>query len=860
MAAVVFKAVGYVVTAVKSMTVFQVIATVATVASINYMRKSLNAMQTDEISGLTQTSRSPAGARKIIYGKVRVGGHLVFSGSAGDDNFQLIQVVALGDQARKSGNAPNRAITDVQEIYFNAEKIAVWSDYTNGFILYDQKYSGYFFFESFDGSQTTASAIASNSDDWSSTSILKGVGYAAMSFWYDQEVYVDGLPNVSFLVRGRPVFDPRKSAHSESDPSTWEFSANPALCLLDYMCDPVYGLGLSYSDFDNASFISVAYYCDESVEYKTGDGSQSNTTMTSKRYIIGGQINTENSIRSNIQDILSSMAGKLSYSNGKYFLESSKPKGAEATIVDEGMMVGAISIVTKSSRQNQYNTVQGRFASSDNNYQESSYPTQTNSTYVSDDGEELILDLDLPLTTHNHIAQRIAKYTLNRSRNQTVINLKLSIEAMKFKVGDLINVKYEKFGYNTKGFVIQSFRLKPDVNAGMFVEVEAIEYDPNDVVYSVTDQIVFQQDLIATQYDPLAISAPNSIAAYFATQSDENNNETPKINITIDDNPSPFITHYQLYIYRLPEQNATGHAEFINDGIEFTLTRDFGFRKTHSIDLVDRRTGFYRVACQAVNTSGIYSSITTYDFEVEPEQSAVVSPNDDPAVIVIEQTDPIVVTDEPTEAEMAEAKGSPPQQNDTVIVQQVDNSGVVLDAVARIYQHGISTFIDDRFSRSAEALGGWWDEQFYDVWCIASAQTGGTWSYQHLNESLGNTQLNNIVNITIYDTASELNAIKNEIIELEGAPQHTNPTGGQSKEMYGANTTGINSYWFDAKVAQLSRPNTNVALFRIKLDNSSLNSTTDVIARSAYKFKYDPPSGYDRETFKMIVEIVNFVE
>lgn len=860
MAAVVVKSIGYIVTAVKGMTALQFVAGAVMAAGINYIKKGLDAAQTDEIKGLTLTNRSPAGARKIIYGRVRVGGHLVFSGSAGEDNFKLIQVVALADQARKSGSSPNKAITDVQDIYFNGERVATYNYNTNGFIFTDQKYSGYFFLDSFDGSQTTASPIASGSDDWSSTSILKGVGYVAMSFWYDQDVYVDGLPNVSFKVRGRPVFDPRSSSHSESDPTTWEFDDNPALCLLDYMCDPVYGLGLSYSDFDSTSFIETANYCDDIIPFKTGDGSQSNTTSTSRRYLIGGQINTENSIRSNIEDILSSMAGKLSYSNGKYFLESSKPKVAESTIVDEGMMVGAISLVTKASRQNQYNTVQGRFASSDNNYQESSYPTQTNSTYVSDDGEELILDLDLPLTTHNHIAQRIAKYTLNRSRNQTVINLKLSIEAMKFKVGDLINVKYEKFGYNTKGFVIQSFRLKPDVNAGMFVEVEAIEYDPNDVVYSVTDQIVFQQDLIATQYDPLNISAPNSIAAYFATTSDENDNETPKINITIDDKPSAFITHYQLYIYRLPEENATGHAEFISDGIEFTLTRDFGYRKTHSIDLVDRRTGFYRVACQAVNTSGIYSSITSYDFEIEPEQAEVIAPNDDPAVIVIEQTAPIVVADEPTEAEMEEAKGSPPQQNDTVIVQQVDNSGVVVDAVARIYQVGMSTFVDDRFSRSAEALGGWWDEQFYDVWCIASAQTGGTWSYEHLNESLGNTQLNNIVNITIYDTESELNAIKNESILLQNAPQHTNPLGGTSKEMYGLNTTGINSYWFDNKIAQFDSPNTNVALFRIKLQNSSLNSTTDVIARSAYKFKYDPPSGYDRETLKMIVEIVNFVE
>lgn len=854
MAAVVAKAIAYGVTAVKGITALQFVAGAVMAAGINYLKKGLDAAQTDEIKGLTLTSRSPAGARKIIYGKVRVGGHLVFSGSAGEDNFKLIQVVALADQTRKSGSAPNKAITDVEDIYFNGERVATYDYNTNGFVLTDQKYSGYFFLDSFDGSQTTASPIASGSDDWSSTSILKGVGYVAMSFWYDQDVYVDGLPNVSFFVKGRPVYDPRSNSHSESDPTTWEYRENPALSLLDYMCDPVYGLGLSYSDFDSTSFIETANYCDDSVAYKTGDGSQSNTTAYSRRYIIGGQINTENSIRSNIEDILSSMAGKLSYSNGKYFLESSKPKVAESTIVDEGMMVGAISLVTKSSRQNQYNTVQGRFASSDNNYQESSYPTQTNSTYVSDDGEELILDLDLPLTTQNHIAQRIAKYTLNRSRNQTVINLRLSIEAMKFKVGDLINVKYEKFGYNTKGFVIQSFRLKPDVNAGMFVEVEAIEYDPSDVVYSVLDQIVFQQDLIASQYDPLGISAPTSIAAYFATEVDNEDNLTPKINITIDDDPSAFITHYQLYIYRLPEENATGHEQYIDDGIEFTLTKDFGLRKGHAIDVVDRRTGFYRIACQSVNTSGVYSSVVTSDFEIEEEHREIVAPSDNPSVIVIQQTEAIDPVVEISDAVIEEAKGSPPQANDTIIVQQVDSAGAVVDAETRKWKRGIILTRNDDFATSGFFVG-YNDEVFIDIWCRAiGAPTGGVWSKVLTDNTItANTQsLHDRSTTTMYSTASELDTLKGHYVTNYSIPLYTNPTGGTQKLVY------TDDYVDELKAEIVN----NGVLFRIKLNNNFVIDQYRDVARSTYRFEYDPQQPVNtgqfiRITGNYFVELLN---
>lgn len=859
MGAVVAKAVGYIVTAVKGMTALHFVAAATMVAGMSYLKKGLDALQTDEISSLTETSRLAAGARKIIYGKVRVGGQLVFSGSGGNNNENLIQVVALADQARKTNAAPNIAATSLSAIYFNGEKIVQNNNGVYAFTTEGQKYEDHFEFEFFDGSQTSASTLAQNaSNDWNYKNRLKGVSYVAMKFIYDQDVFVDGLPNVTFLVYGRKVYDPRTS-QNENQPNTWEWSNNPALCLLDYMTDPVYGLGLSYSSFDSASFESVADYCDESVNYITGDGSSGNPTSSVNRYNCDGRINSENKIRANIEDILSSMAGKLSYSNGKYFLNSTEVKTAESTIVDEGMMVGEISLVTKSSRRNQYNTVQGKFASEEANYKEASYPTQKNDFYIYDDGnEQLILDLNLPMTTNNAMAQRIAKYTLNRSRNQTTIKLKLSIEALKFRVGDLINVKYVKFGYNTKGFVIQTLRVVPNAESGMHVEIQALEYDPNDVVYSVSDQIVFQQDLIATQYDPSQVSAVDEINAFFTTVTDEDRNITPKISITLFDDPTPFITHYQLYVYRLPEENATGHEQYIADAYEFTLTRDFGFRKTHLIDIVDRRSGFYRVACQAVNTSGVYSPVVTFDFEIEAKHSKIIAPNVDPSVVVIQQTSPIVEGAEPTDAEVADAKGSEPEENDTVIVQQVDNTGTVLDAVTMVWTQGIDLIRRDDYATNG-AFMGYADELFIDIWCIATATSGGTWSKLLVDNSItANTQsLHDRSTQTLYTTNTHFNALKGQYVDFHpNRPVHIGSSGVVQKLVY---TDAEINNWININ----NRADKVIAMFRFKLQNTYLVDNFRDAAVSTYKFQYDPQisgsAGYIRQTHNQTLNLRNFI-
>ena len=73
-----------------------------------------------QMRGITQTTREPASSRKIIYGRMRVGGQVVFLSHSGDDNKFLNMAIAFA----------THEIQAYDEIWFNDKR--VW-DATNGF-------------------------------------------------------------------------------------------------------------------------------------------------------------------------------------------------------------------------------------------------------------------------------------------------------------------------------------------------------------------------------------------------------------------------------------------------------------------------------------------------------------------------------------------------------------------------------------------------------------------------------------------------------------------------------------------------------------------------------------------------------
>lgn len=135
------------------------------------------------------------------------------------------------------------------------------------------------------------------------------MAYVDGSIKWTEEVG-SGNPTVTMLVDGRTLYDPRIKGT--------RFSKNPALILMDYMTNPVYGAGqyITREMLDMDSFIDVANYCDELVYYENQYGHM----VKEPRYEIDLVLQERRSHLDNIKDILRCFAGFIVFSNDKICL------------------------------------------------------------------------------------------------------------------------------------------------------------------------------------------------------------------------------------------------------------------------------------------------------------------------------------------------------------------------------------------------------------------------------------------------------------------------------------------------------------------------------------------------------------
>ncbi len=468
------------------------------------------------MQGNSVTVREPAVSRKIIYGRARVGGAIVYLDSTGTDNEYLHLVVAVA----------GHAIDGFEEVWFNDTKI--WDG------SFQSNWGSYVHIGFHDGTQTTAdSTLVSASTGWTNDHKLLDTAYIYVRLKYDTDQFAQGLPNISTVVRGKKVYNPVSA--------TTAWSQNPALCVFDYLKDTKYGLAESASNVNTTALIAAQSLCDETVNL-SGGGSQ-------QRYVLDGVVDTANSRKDNIEAMLSSMGGKLIYSGGEYFIVGAEYNTPTIT-VDESVLVGGISVKTKQSRRSLYNGVKGVYLAEEENYTLADYPSITSSSYSTEDGDPIYLDMPLPFTTNNVRAQRIAKIALLQSRQQTQITIPCNLAALKFKAGDNIMVTNSRMGWTQKVFEVTGYQLDITTDGAIIVNVDAIETASAIFDWSTSDQQDFTTGGEVDLYDGFTTQPPTNLAATSTTTVASDGTLLPSLRLTWTDSTDVFVTQYEVQYQR----------------------------------------------------------------------------------------------------------------------------------------------------------------------------------------------------------------------------------------------------------------------------------------------------------------------
>lgn len=365
---------------------------------------------------------------------------------------------------------------------------------------------------------------------WNADFRLRGVAYLEVQFEYDQTTFPDGVPNVSCVVRGKKVFDPRTGLT--------QYSANSALCLRDYLTDSL-GFGATSAEIDDTSFIAAANVCDENVTLASG--------ATQKRYECNTVLETSDTIGSNIEVILSSMAGYVNDRQGK-FRTLAGAYSAPTITVNESYLAGDIDIQTQVPRRERFNTLKGKFADSRNNYQPTTYAPVFSNQMILDDGEEIIGNIDYPATITSQACQRLARIELLKTQQPLKAVLPCNMKALEIAPLSRINVTIGALGWVNKVFLVTDWTFNENGN-GIDLAIQedaAAIYDWNtslEIAQDFAPNTVFSNPFLP----PAPPSVPTFDETLVLTSSGDVGN---RLDISWLPSASSFVDMYQLD-YRL---------------------------------------------------------------------------------------------------------------------------------------------------------------------------------------------------------------------------------------------------------------------------------------------------------------------
>ena len=429
---------------------------------------------------------------QIIYGETKVGGVRIYDSSTGTKNKFLNRVIAFA----------GHEIESYQQIYLNDDLVTLDA---SGHVTSPSRYKGLVLIKRYLGTTTqtadaqlisATSTLAASSGRWTTDHKLQGLAYLYVRFTYDTDAFPNGVPSVSAVIRGKKVVNPANNVTAWSD--------NPALCIRDYLTSS-YGLDQPESRIDDDLVNTAVAICNQTVEGE-------------KRYTCNGAFITGSAPETVLNDLLTSMGGLLWYGQGKWRIKAASWTEPLVSF-DEDDLRSGISLSTRHSRRDSFNSVKGKFKGSESDYQPADYPEVTEASYLAtDNGLVNVLDLSLPFTSSSKTAQRIARIALNRNREQLTFSASFGMRAFQVQVGDFVKITNERFGWSNKPFEItewtfgltegldlQTRLVLREISEGVFTSVTGQPFENNNTTLpdpfstSLTGAPVITEQLYATR-------------------------------------------------------------------------------------------------------------------------------------------------------------------------------------------------------------------------------------------------------------------------------------------------------------------------------------------------------------------------
>lgn len=286
--------------------------------------------------------------------------------------------------------------------------------------------------------------------EWTTNHRLRGVAYLIVELDYNDDVFSSGIPNVSALIRGAKVYDPRSS--------TTAWSMNPALCFRHYALSPLGGR-LTAAQIDDAAIIAAANVCDISVNYIATVPGGATYSGFVEQFRCGYVAKSGMKPQDALDDIAESMAGKWVLVGDKLKLKAGAYTSPVMTLTDDDFGdARQVQIQPTRQRDQQVNIVTGVCVDDRADYRVVDMPRVIASAYVTADGGELPMEVEFAAVPFLPQAQHVAGIMLRDARNALTITAPFKMSAYRLEVLETVAITNSRYGWSAKTFEILSRR------------------------------------------------------------------------------------------------------------------------------------------------------------------------------------------------------------------------------------------------------------------------------------------------------------------------------------------------------------------------------------------------------------------
>ena len=533
----------------------------------------------------------------VVYGTRKVGGNVVFLETSGTDNQYLYMALVLSEGE----------VADIDAIFINDNQVTWSGDIADNTQITVASSDANFYSGSslitcephFGSDSQTASSLLSTLSSWTSNHRLRGLCYLAIRFEWNQDKF-GSLPTVQAVVKGKKVYNPNldstvtggSGSHRKDDSSTWEYSDNPILQLLDYLRNDRFGMGIANSYFDSnfADWQTATDVCDANITPYSG---ASQIDLMDSHAVV----DTSKKAIDNVKNFIRGARAYLNFSGGIYNVLVETTGSASITLTEDNI-IGGISVKSK-NKNSRYNRVIVNFTNPDKNYQSDTaqFPpvdetglasADQHATMKTADGGLLLEGrFDFTMLTSPYQAQEMAEIILRRSRSSLDISLIADATALDLAIGDIVNITHATPSFSAKPFRVQGL----NVNSNYTVTMQCSEHQDSFYTFGTQQEVASIPN--TTLPNPFVIQPPASVT--LSDQLIEYNDGTVivALDVTVGASPDNFIDFYQVE-YKLSTDS------------DFIIYAQGSGLNHRVLNVIDQQT--YDVRVKAVNSAGVSST------------------------------------------------------------------------------------------------------------------------------------------------------------------------------------------------------------------------------------------------------------